>query len=187
MSQNSYILFYSNKCVHSKELLVLLNKDPELDRKFKKVNIDNPGVNIPNYVTKVPSAVIPYNGKQSLFVGKSIFKWYEDNHRQTTNNQEIMDYDPIGMSGYSDSFSFIDNNNPLKKAYTYLNENFGGISNVGGGGGGGNGGGRFGDDSDAPKERESLKKKELDNALDRMMQQRNNEVPKPPQRFGGGM
>ncbi len=176
MSQNSHILFYSNKCVHSKELLVLLSKDPELDRKFKKVNIDNPGVQIPHYVTKVPSAVIPFNGKPSLFVGKSIFKWYDDNHSQTTSNQEIQDYDPVGMSGYSDSFSFINNNNPLKKAYTYLNENFGGIQNVQ----------APGQNEEKETSRESQKRKEFDSALNRMMQQRDNEIPQPPQRFGGG-
>ena len=41
MSDGDYILFYSNKCLHSKEFLTLLLKDPELNKKFMKVNIDN--------------------------------------------------------------------------------------------------------------------------------------------------
>ncbi len=228
MSQNDYILFYSGRCVHSKELLVILSRDPELDRKFIKVNVDNRGANIPKYIEKVPSAIIPHNGRASLFVGKSIFKWYEDvrgggsnrprqqqpsqmqqqqQQQQTASNSggggaatgDILDYDPLGMSGYSDSFSFIDNNNPIKKAFSFINENF---ANEGSGGGGnqrnnsasnssgGSGGimgwlGGGGGNDGQQTERESAKKKEMDSAYDRMMAMRKNDVPQAIMRMGG--
>jgi hypothetical protein len=37
MSEGDYILFYSNRCLHSKELLNLLYKDVELNQKFTKI------------------------------------------------------------------------------------------------------------------------------------------------------
>jgi len=65
MSESEYILFYSNKCLHCKELLTLLYKDVELNQKFTKINIDNNGIKIPPYVKAVPSAIITINGKQN--------------------------------------------------------------------------------------------------------------------------
>jgi hypothetical protein len=214
MSNNGdYILFFSNRCGHSKEFLQLLTTDPALDRVFMKVNVDVKGVNIPKCVTKVPSAIIPYNGKPSLLVGNNIFKWFEDNHRpqngrmnvgggggrmpqqqerpsqqqQQQQQQQvpggIEDYDPLGMTGYSDNFSFIDNQNPLKKAFSFINEALGG----GGGGSGGGGGGMAmggGGDREEKTTRETQKQKELSAAYEKMMNQRKFEVPQGPMRMG---
>ncbi len=229
MSQKSqYILFYSNECKFSKEILLILSRDPELDKKFVKVNVMQRGANIPKYIEKVPSAIIPYQGKAQLFVGKNIFKWLDDHSRPMQQGQGrqpqqqqqqqpqmqmggIQDYDPVGMSGYSDSFSFIDNANPMKKAYEFINESFGG-----GGGGGqydedvrkgvstsGNRGvagnmisnmmngmmGGWGDDGGGEKmsSREQEKRKQFDNDMEQMMARRNSEIPQAPMRIGGGM
>lgn len=169
MSQNDYILFYSMKCLHCKELLVLFEKDPELNRKFIKVNIDTRGTNIPKYIKSVPSAIIPLNGRSSLLVGKNIFKWYEDTHKVNVESNEIMDYDPMGMTGYSDNFSFLTDLNPLKKAYAFLDENFGGVSNIV----------DQRDVSNSSKEKETEKSKELSAAFEKMMNARKHEVPQP--------
>lgn len=216
MSNNGdYILFFSNRCSHSKEFLQLLQTDPALDRVFMKVNVDTKGVNIPKCVTKVPSAIIPYNGKPSLLVGNNIFKWFEDNHRQQNGRMNvgggggrmppqqqqqrqspsqqpqqqqsvggIEDYDPQGMTGYSDTFSFLDNQNPLKKAFSFINDA------LGGGGGGqnsvGSGAGMSMGDREEKTTRESQKQKELSAAYEKMMNQRKFEVPQGPMRIGGG-
>lgn len=216
MSNNGdYILFFSNRCSHSKEFLQLLETDPALDRVFMKVNVDTKGVNIPKCVTKVPSAIIPYNGKPSLLVGNNIFKWFEDNHRQQNGRMNvgggggrmppqqqqrqpqqqqqqaqpqqsvggIEDYDPQGMTGYSDTFSFLDNQNPLKKAFSFINDALGG---GGGGGQGGSGGGGMsmgGGDREEKTTRESQKQKELSAAYEKMMNQRKFEVPQGPMRM----
>ena len=63
MSDGDYILFYSNKCLHSKEFLNLLHKDVQLNQKFTKINIDNPNIKIPPYIKSVPSAIITSNGQ----------------------------------------------------------------------------------------------------------------------------
>ncbi len=175
---NDYILFYSNKCMHSKEFLVLLTKDPSLDKKFIKINVDTKGVKIPPYVKKVPSAIIPMNGSPNLLVGVNIFKWYDENHKASVQSNQILDYDPFGMTGYSDNFSFLDGKNePLKKAFSFINETFN-ISAPSDASFSDNRG-RGGEDS-----RESHKKTQLDLEYESRMNQRKLEVPMGQPRLG---
>ena len=90
---NDYILFYSNRCLHSKELLNLLYKDVELNQKFIKINIDNPNVKLPPYVKSVPTAIVPNDGQPSIMVGSNIFKWYQETHKnKRINFLEILRY-----------------------------------------------------------------------------------------------
>ena len=123
MSHSDYVLFYSNKCLHSKELLNLLYKDPELNQKFTKVNIDNANIKLPPYVKAVPSAIISVDGKPTLMVGNSIFKWYNQRHTKVVQSQSIQDWDPHTMSGYSDGFSYISNEDVMKKSFSFITEN----------------------------------------------------------------
>jgi hypothetical protein len=123
MSDGDYILFYSNKCLHSKELLNLLHKDVQLNQKFTKINIDNPNIKIPPYIKSVPSAIITSNGQPSLMVGSQIFKWYNQNHTKAVETQGIQDWDPYTMSGYSDGFSYLTNPDVIKKSFSFLTEN----------------------------------------------------------------
>lgn len=122
MGDNEYILFYSNRCLHSKELLTLLYKDVEINQKFTKINIDNSNIKIPPYVKSVPTAIIPHNGKQTLMVGSDIFKWYNQKHTKAVETQGIQDWDPATMSGYSDGFSYLSNNDVMKKSYSFLDD-----------------------------------------------------------------
>jgi len=124
MSDSDYILFYSNKCLHSKELLNLLYKDVQLNQKFTKINIDNQNIKIPPYVKSVPTAIVTVNGKANLMVGSAIFKWYNQIHTKTVETQGIMDWDPHTMAGYSDGFSYLsDNSDVMKKSFSFVNEN----------------------------------------------------------------
>ena len=124
MSNSDYILFYSNKCLHSKELLNLLYKDVQLNQKFTKINIDNPNIKLPPYVKAVPTAIVTTNGKANLMVGSAIFKWYNQIHAKTVEVQGIQDWDPHTMAGYSDGFSYLsDNSDVMKKSFSFVNEN----------------------------------------------------------------
>jgi hypothetical protein len=172
MSDNDYILFYSNRCLHSKELLNLLYKDVELNQKFTKINIDNPSIKIPPYVKSVPSAIISNDGKPSLLVGSGIFKWYNARHAKTVETQGILDWDPHTMAGYSDGFSYLENNDIMKKSFSFLNDsdviitpdekNYSNEGNKG--------------SRDQPKT-------QLDNDFESFMNQRQYEVPKPAARL----
>ena len=122
MSQNDYILFYSSKCIHCKEFMTMLHKDVNLNEKFLKVNVDNSSIKLPPYVKVVPTVIITANGKPNLLEGTQIFKWFNDTHQKEVQNQNIMEWDPLSMSGYSDNFSYIDNNEMMKKSFSEINE-----------------------------------------------------------------
>ena len=120
---DEYILFYSNKCLHCKELLNLLYKDVQLNQKFTKINIDNSNVKIPPYVKSVPTAIITVNGSPSLLVGSGIFKWYNQMHSTTIEKQGIQDWDPHTMTGYSDGFSYLsDKSDVMKKSFSFITD-----------------------------------------------------------------
>lgn len=173
MSQNDHILFYSNKCLHSKELLNLLLKDVELNKKFTKVNIDNQNIKIPPYIKSVPSAIINVNGKPSLMIGTQIFAWYNQTHSKNVESQSIQDWDPLAMSGYSDGFSYISNADAMKKNFSFLSDSEAIItpdeknySNDEGGGG-----------------KKSQEKTQLDNDYESFVNKRNFDVPSPMPRL----
>jgi len=100
----------------------MLHKDVNLNEKFLKVNVDNSSIKLPPYVKVVPTVIITANGKPNLLEGTQIFKWFNDTHQKEVQNQNIMEWDPLSMSGYSDNFSYIDNNEMMKKSFSEINE-----------------------------------------------------------------
>ncbi len=175
-NNNEYILFYSDKCMHSQELITLLKKDVDLYQRFIKINVGTRGVKIPNFVQSVPTAIIPIGGKAKVLVGSNIFNWYNDTHKVTIENNSILDFDPMGMTGFSDSFSFINENSnsqPLKKSYAFITDNI---------------------TINAPDENafegskseadvKNKKKSDAERAYEAMVSQRKLEVPRPLQRM----
>lgn len=121
MNSSNNVLFYSNKCVHSKELLNLIMKDTKLNQKITKVNVDNPNIKLPPYVKSVPSMICNDNKKPTLLVGSKIFDWYNDQHKENVSTNSIQDWDPCTMSGYSDGFSYLENEDVMKKSYSFIN------------------------------------------------------------------
>jgi hypothetical protein len=122
MSSKNLVLFYSNKCVHSKEFLSLLHKDTNLNNQTTKVNVDNPNIKLPPYVKSVPSLIVNENNKPNLLVGSKIFDWYNKKHKQNISSDSIMDWDPQTMSGYSDGFSYLESEDVMKKSYSFISD-----------------------------------------------------------------
>jgi hypothetical protein len=169
MSDSDYILFYSSKCLHCKELLNLLVKDVQMNQKFNKISVDNPNIKIPPYVKSVPTAIINNDGKPSLLVGTAIFNWYNSLHAKAVESVGIQDWDPHTMAGYSDGFSYISSNDVIKKSFAFLNDNSSITTpdekNYTGDGKGSN-------DTNQPKTK-------LDKDFESYMDQRKYEVPAP--------
>ena len=167
---DDYVLFYSNKCLHSKELLGLLVKDVSLNQKFTKINIDNPNLKLPPYIKSVPTAIITINGRPNILVGSNIFKWYQETHKKVVENQSILDWDPHTMSGYSDGFSYISTNDVMKKSFAFLNDNNSIITP---------------DEKNysAQSDDKTQPKTELDMDFENIVNRRKSEVPSPPQTF----
>lgn len=120
---SNIVLFYSNKCLHCKEFLNMLYKDSELNQKTTKVCVDNSNVKIPPYIKSVPSLIINENNKPNLLVGSKIFEWFNQNHKKNVASNEIQEWDPLTMAGYSDGFSYLENPETMKKAYSFIDDN----------------------------------------------------------------
>ncbi len=126
MGDNEYILFYSNKCLHCKEFINQLVKDNQLNQKFTKICVDNPGIKIPAYIKSVPSSIIVINGKAEVLTGNNLFKWFNQRHAKTVESQGILDWDPQTMAGFSDGFSYLENGDKtIKRSFAFLNDNNG--------------------------------------------------------------
>lgn len=167
---NNLVLFYSNKCIHSKEFLNMLYKDNNLNNQTTKVNVDNPNIKLPPYIKSVPSLIINENNKPNLLVGSKIFDWYNQKHKQNISNDTIMEWDPCTMSGYSDAFSYLENEDVMKKSYSFVNEN----EKI-----------HTPDESnfESNKSINGQVKSQLDNDYENFMSQRSNEVAAPIQRM----
>lgn len=170
MSNKNLVLFYSNKCIHSKEFLNMLYKDTNLNNMTTKVNVDNPNIKLPPYVKSVPSLIINENNKPNLLVGKKIFDWYNQKHKQNISNESIMEWDPMTMSGYSDGFSYLESDDVMKKSYSFVNDN----EKI-----------NTPDESnyDSNKSGSGQVKSQLDNDYESFMAARSNEVAAPIQRM----
>ena len=120
MSNQDYLFFYSEKCVHCKEFLQLLLRDQPLYKKFIKINIENNNIKIPPYIKSVPSIIVPVNGKANVLVGTKAFQWYQDIHKETVKNNSIKDWDPMTMSGYSDGYSYLESGPSMEKNFSFL-------------------------------------------------------------------
>lgn len=168
-NNKNLVLFYSNKCLHSKEFITLLHKDTNLNNQTTKVNVDNPNIKIPPYIKSVPSLIINENNKPNLLVGSKIFDWYNQRHKQNISKESIMDWDPCTMSGYSDGFSYLDNDDVMKKSYSFVSDN----EQI-----------HTPDESsyDSKSNKNDQYKSELDNDYEKFMSKRSNDVPGPIQR-----
>ena len=126
-----YTLFFSNKCKYSIDFLNKIKSNKSIFNSMSKIEISQSKYPIPPYIKSVPSLIITSNGKSRLLVNKDLFQWLKSNTQQQSNNgmglqqNGIMDWDPMAMSGgsYSDSFSFIDSNNATEKNFSFLNSN----------------------------------------------------------------
>lgn len=171
MSKENYVLFYSSRCLHSKEFMQLLYKDSDLNQKFTKVNIDNKNIKIPPYIKAVPSIIVQEGGQPSLLVGSKIFDWYNNMHKQNVVENSIQDWDPCTMTGYSDGFSYLENSDVMKKSYSFLSDSNNSIATP--------------DEKNYGQDQKSSNqpKSKLDMDYENFMNSRSNDVPAAPQRL----
>jgi len=136
------ILFYSPSCKFSIDLWNKLKQLNILDS-ITKINVNTSP--IPPYVTSVPTLKVK---DRPLLQGNSIemfFKSYmppvENSKQETVVSSKpvegsIQDYMPCEMgSCWSDTYSYIDNENPINHSYSFLNENIAPTISTSSGGG----------------------------------------------------
>lgn len=143
-NSQKYVIFYSEQCQHSKDFMNQLYKNYDLYKKFMKINVDKVA-KIPKMITVVPTIIVP--GIPKPLSDNTAFMWLKsinsnnnmNNGRNDTmnggnisgnnvgnnmgnnmGNNGIESFDPIAMSGFSDSFSSLDNGNPLDKNFSFV-------------------------------------------------------------------
>jgi len=132
--QKNY-LFYSNQCQHSKRLLLQIQKTAIVNN-MQLINIDNPQVQLPNFVQSVPTLYLPT--KRQVLTDTHLFTWFEEElSKEMENSNKIKMADitgdesilPFQMSemgnGLAGSvYSFIeeDKNDLMNQNYSFLQE-----------------------------------------------------------------
>lgn len=133
--QQKNYLFYSNQCQHSKRLLLQIQKTSIINN-FQLVNIDNPQVQLPNFVQAVPTLYLP--AKRQVLTDSHLFQWFENELAQENENKnkvkmaDITGDDNIlpfqmnemgnGLAGAVYSFIEDDKNDLMNQNYSFLQD-----------------------------------------------------------------
>lgn len=133
------VLFYSNKCKHSLKAIELIKQN---NININLVSIDNKNVKLPTFLKVVPTII--EEGSNSPLEGDFVFKWLQrfikqdnpqSNQQSNTqsnqqsnqqskappSNDSIQPFFSNEMSGYSDGYSYLNNENPMNHSYEFLN------------------------------------------------------------------
>ena len=132
--QKNY-LFVSNHCQHSKRLLMQLQKS-SLMNSFQIVSIDDPRVQLPQFVQCVPTLYIP--SKRHVLTDADLFQWFQTEFQNETKNAGKINIADItgdasilpfqnnemgsGLSGASYSFIEDDKNDLMNQNYSFLQD-----------------------------------------------------------------
>lgn len=112
------ILFYSNHCQHSKELLRNINQNSIKD-KLIYVCVDDANINIPPFIKVVPTLYLVNN--KSILTNNELLGWINQFNKK--DSEDILAYNGDNMSSLSTNFSFLDESSSLSSnKYTFLNE-----------------------------------------------------------------
>ena len=134
--QQKNYLFVSNHCQHSKRLLTQLQKTA-LSNEFQVVNIDDPRIQLPQFVQCVPTLYIP--SKRYVLTDADLFQWFQNEFQKEnqTNASKINIADITGdagilpfqigemgsgLSGAAYSFLEEDKNDLMNQNYSFLQE-----------------------------------------------------------------
>ena len=183
---SEYLFFYSNFDTNSKELMDKLYKNHDLYQKFHLININNKKLRslIPRSITQIPAFLITENGQRfpPLFGAKAL-EWIKERNIQASGESELSSWDPSGMTGFSDSFSSLDDNEgEMKKNYSYLGGHTESIYTpdsqpISGQGSGGQQ--QMQQPNFSMQQQSKPTKSSADAAYERLVNQRNQDVPKP--------
>ena len=164
---NEYILFFSKNCSYCTELLNKLYKNDDVLKQIVLININNKELKIPVFVKSVPSLIVNENNNQHLLVGTEIFNWLDEIIKD--KDEEIKDWDPNTMSGYSDDFSFLEEKETVNndRSYCYIST----VNNY-----------KINTPDDNSDSSSKYKKNDTDGALEKLLEMRKADTPAPAHR-----
>jgi len=144
------ILYYSKRCPHCAEVLNKIrlgeNTINGFSEQFLYILVDGNN-KLPTYITEVPTMVVPSHNRP--LTGDSVFMWIDTrlrmvNQQKSTNQMDSLpnkqanvpvkptenadgplSYNPMEMSGFGDTFSFLDNAGVevQEHCFTFIDEN----------------------------------------------------------------
>ena len=144
------ILYYSKRCPHCAEVLNKIrlgeNTINDFSEQFLYVLVDGNN-KLPNYITEVPTMVVQSHNRP--LTGDSVFMWIDTklrmgvqqkslNQKSSLENKQPnevikpnepsdgpLSYNPMEMSGFGDSFSFLDSAGVTvqEHCFTFIDEN----------------------------------------------------------------
>lgn len=198
-------LFVSSRCQHSQRLLMRLQKTPLMSQ-FQVVSVDDPRVQLPSFVTCVPTLYIP--SKRQVFTDADLFKWLDGELQRGMAEEQAkagkIDISKItgdasilpflgsemgsGLSGASYSFIEEDKNDLMNQNFSFLQDRdinkmpeYTRHDTPSGGGGMGGGGGSSSNQGSGMQQRKTGGA--VDQAYEAMMMSRGAEMQNrmPPQ------
>ena len=99
-------LFVSQRCQHSQRLLMRLQKSPLMSN-FQIVSVDDPRVQLPQFVSCVPTLYIP--SKRHVLTDTDLFKWFdaELQHGMEAEQAKASQIDMANITGDSNILPFL--------------------------------------------------------------------------------
>jgi len=117
------IIFYSNFCTYSKEIINQISKTPINDN-ILYVCVDDDNIQLPNFINAVPTIYLVE--KKRIVVDEAISKWIQEqlSKSEDVKSDDIQAYFGSNDSSYGSSFSTLDNKDekPFISSFTYLGE-----------------------------------------------------------------
>ena len=123
MADNHHVIYYSNFCDNSKDLLKELTEKSLLNN-FEKICVDDItklNIKLPHFLTAVPTILVPDYSKP--LIGVDAFKWIKWKLKQL--NQGETNLNPYEDDYFSNSFSSISSSNTASAS----NSNFTSLDN----------------------------------------------------------
>lgn len=99
-------LFVSQRCQHSQRLLMRLQKSPIMSQ-FQIVSVDDPRVQLPQFVSCVPTLYIP--SKRHVLTDADLFKWFDSELQRgmATEQARASQIDMVNITGDSNILPFL--------------------------------------------------------------------------------
>ena len=170
---SSSILFYSNKCKHSKKAIEIINSN---NINIRLISIDSKDIKLPSFLKVVPTII--EQGLDQPLEGDFVFKWLDKykskkpSHLEVSNkSKEVSSIQPFfsnEMSGYSDGYSYLNNQVPMNHSFEFLNANSNSTNKI--------------SSSNTDSNATSHKEDEFNKQYEQLMAQRRSEVPDGIQR-----
>ena len=95
------ILFFSNYCVHSKDLIKKISSTP-LQKELVFICVDDKNIKLPPFIQVVPTIYLIKN--KSILTEEKITEWIDSKNKK--DNDEILAYHGNSMNSLSTNFSF---------------------------------------------------------------------------------